>query len=645
MIRITDSLKLAGTKLKTRKVRLVVTVVISSLLFCLLLAGSFVVNGSIQSVESFSKTGFAGRYILRADSFFGNPYDLATSSSLIAKVEQLEKQLNEKKKAESKRLGLEYTDKDAIKLIQEDPSGAAPGKTVDLASPFVAPLISEILAETEKINAEKFVEITNNYQATATYESVPAKIDYTEGLNVIVSGKEDISKLAPTQNMGFGPSGVETFSGQWNSIDSELLTPFLLPNQSAEIGQDGSIPVIAPYSAAEEITGFQKLSPNAKPQERLKRLEEVRAKAAGYTFEACYRNPSSVEKVNNAVAQQQDIANNKNTKDYVKPALIYDIPTAPCGDVVLVQDKRTAAEKTLAAKQDELEKILGKQEPRASIIKFRIIGINAEMSDSYSLNVSTVLSSFLLSSLGTGWYSPLEAVKQNPTTSPLFDDTKYTNNNYYSKFRLAEFATAAQLKKIIDEQNCVPDYSGSFENFDPLKQCEEMGKSPYILGSFGSNSAAIDEFQRFFSKAFFIAAAAVALIAGLIMMGTVGRIIADSRRETAVFRAIGAKRIDIAQIYLTYTFLVACLIAGFSIIVGWLIAVWTDNRYSSEASVNALLAFNVQDLSKEFHIIGFELKDVATVVGLIILASIIAGAITLAGNIRRNPINDMRDER
>ena len=52
----------------------------------------------------------------------------------------------------------------------------------------------------------------------------------------------------------------------------------------------------------------------------------------------------------------------------------------------------------------------------------------------------------------------------------------------------------------------------------------------------------------------------VGAIAGVILMGMIGRIIADSRKETAVFRAVGASRLAVAQVYVAYTvYLAGCV--------------------------------------------------------------------------------------
>ncbi len=104
MIRITDACLLAYTKLRARKVRLIVTVVISSLLFGVLAASSFVVRGIVKSTNSFAEEGFGKRYILSAEStgsdFISNNYNF--DKGVLDRAIALQKDEIVRKKAEDR---------------------------------------------------------------------------------------------------------------------------------------------------------------------------------------------------------------------------------------------------------------------------------------------------------------------------------------------------------------------------------------------------------------------------------------------------------------------------------------------------------------------------------------------------------------
>jgi ABC-type lipoprotein release transport system permease subunit len=178
---------------------------------------------------------------------------------------------------------------------------------------------------------------------------------------------------------------------------------------------------------------------------------------------------------------------------------------------------------------------------------------------------------------------------------------------------------------------------------DPSQACIAADK-PFILQPFGSSSLALAHVKQGFNKVFRIAAMVVAVIAGIIMMGAVGRIIADSRRETAVFRAIGAKRLDIAQIYLTYSFMLSVIIAALAVAIGFGLASLADARYSGDLTVQALLVNNAKDLTRELHLYAFELRDMLYLTGFTLLAGLVSALLPLLRAARRNPIQDMRDD-
>jgi ABC-type antimicrobial peptide transport system permease subunit len=128
------------------------------------------------------------------------------------------------------------------------------------------------------------------------------------------------------------------------------------------------------------------------------------------------------------------------------------------------------------------------------------------------------------------------------------------------------------------------------------------------------------------------------------MIGTIGKVIADNRKETSVFRALGAKRHEIAQIYLLYTGILATLSFLVALGIGLAVAVYVEAAYSPVLSVQAVLAFNTHDLHKTFHLIGFNALDLIKIFGFAIVVSLVSASVPIAHNLSRNPIKDMREE-
>lgn len=648
MIGIGDATKLAFTKLKTRKVRLIVTLVISSLLFSILLTASFVVRGSIKSVEDFSETGFGNRFIVNGQEM-NDLTPILSNPDLIAEAQAVQKELQARKKAEAKRLGIDYDPKSDESFIHEK-QGPNGQPLLNESVPEVQAIIANHL-KGQQSSREKFKALAEKYDAKAVYESIFANQLLmgpisNSSLTYLKDGKESLDQT-PKMESGFGMpggEGVESVTQQWQLINRELMKPFVLPGQHTQLGEDGSVPIIAPYSAAEKLLKLQPLPKTASAEEKLARLKSVRAQAAGQTIELCYRNETSQELVQIAKQNQDELQRNKDNKNYQKPSLIYGLPKEPCGAVVVERDVRTREEKNLMAKQEQFASTFGKAEPVSEIIKLRIVGLNSDFGFSGGVSVVDIFQSVLTSNLGFGWFSPLEVVEQQPTLARAYDPAAPTQSLMPQYF--ADLPSADHVKQMLETENCVPDFAMQGDNmstFNPMEQCAKQGK-PFMLSAFGSSSVALDSFKSGFNRVLTIGAGIFAVIAALILMGTVGRIIADSRRETAVFRAIGAKRLDIAQIYITYSLMIAVLIILVSSLIGLVLSQFIDSRYSDALTISSLLAFNVTDYSKHFNMIFMHPRDMLFIGAVVVGATLLAASIPLLTNIRRNPIRDMRDE-
>jgi ABC-type antimicrobial peptide transport system permease subunit len=194
--------------------------------------------------------------------------------------------------------------------------------------------------------------------------------------------------------------------------------------------------------------------------------------------------------------------------------------------------------------------------------------------------------------------------------------------------QLIEFATADSAKAFVTEKGC----SGM-----------DCSNKPF-LSYFGSNSVLIQDLTKSAVQVLGIAGGVIAVIAALILMGMIGRVIGDSRRETAVFRAIGAKRNDIRAIYTMYTIFLTLLIAVSALAIGTAGALWVDSRFSAEATVRAQLTFVGADGSQQFHLIGIWWQALALIVALAVAAGLVSMLLPVSRNLARSPIKDMRDD-
>lgn len=643
MITLRDSLQLAYTKIRTRRIRLFVVLFVSSLLFSGLVAGSLVVTGALKSFQSFSEEGFSGRYIVSGQYADPAAYQsgvLYSDPAMIPRAEALQKDLDARKKAEAKRLGIEYTVDESDRAVYDDGNG---GKSLNSISTVGQKVIAEFEAEKpNKVDFDRFkaqVNGANAYHRSLKRASFMATDQAT--LNIIKDGKEqtDTANTGGMQGMTKGLSGIVS---DWTLMDKPLLQPFVLAGQTLELGTDGSIPIIVSYSAAQEVLKLPTLAANASAQQKKDRLVAVREKIAGQTFSLCYRNSSSNSELQAAIQQQADIKVNQNKKDYQKPEYIMAQSTELCAAPIVQRDVRTAAEKQLFAKQAEFDRTFGKADPVSQKLTFRIVGLSPDREVTTGFGVTDILASILTSSVGAGWTSPIDIYEKVPVTQDVFKSTPGSEvyapqNTYYAEFNSAEKARSA-----IKDKGCAIAYQGS-----PVAQgqvsCSPETR-PFYLNTFGSASLAIDEFQAGFRRVQLIAAGIIGIIAALILMGMIGRIVADARKETAVFRAVGASRLSIAQIYIVYTLYLGVLTVGISLVIGFIVALFIDSKLSPDASITMALLFNAADLSKQFHFYSLGVIDIAIISATIIGAALIGSIIPIAHNVQRNPIRDMREE-
>lgn len=648
-----DALVLAVTKLRTRRIRLFVTVIIAGLLFVLLTSASIVVNGVINSVEDFSEEGLGKRFIVRVNPAGGDStFELFSNPEVIAEVKARSEQIEQQKKAKAKELGIPYDESSSLAVTEEYGPGGDE-MIIDPSTPAAAPIIERFVREESASFYETLSAVADEYNATDRYNSVSLlnfafgpSLNTTTTISVIKDGKER-SNNGSTNSFNGPPRGIESITYGLEAFSDKLVTQFVIDGENLDV-RDGSIPVIVPYSAAEEILNLQALPAQASSTTRLERIQDVRQNIAGQTFQLCLRNQESINRQNEAEQHQQQLKlNEKDPRKHPKPELVYSRSEQPCEDVVVTRDVRSSFTIRQDETQLEFDRTFGSLPPSQRLITMRVVGIAADPPDFASFKITDIINSLLVTNLTSGWLLPLSAQNALPEFQAQFDNVN--NSSEYSVGNYLEFSEADDARKIINEKSCTLDFTylindvpagpGHFQ-----ESCEQAG-TPFFINPFGSSSIALEDFRSSFSSGFSRALLIVAAISMLIMMGTIGKIISDSRRETAVFRAIGAKRLDIAQIYVTYAFLIGLFVSIFALILGYATALFIDSRYSTDFTVEALVAFNASDTSRTFSLIGIDRIHITMLLGIILAGSMISATIPLLSNVRRNPIKDMRDER
>lgn len=641
MIRFADALMLARTKRRTRKLRTGITIAVAGLLFGILTFALFVIGGVSRSVTDMTEKSMSGRYIVSGSQGMHNQQSVNWEDpELIKDATDRHAKLIAEKTREAKRLGIAYDPKTTDPLPYQTLDAKAGTKVLSPESPIAQDVLTE--AENRRNptrTLDDFKRFANNYSPSAYYTSipfVPSQGDITE----MREGKESFEQESKNQMSGM-PDDYRMATFTPSALVKNYL--FEAPKWKAE---HGTIPVLVTQKRAAALTGHKEPSKEASAGERLGYAKQLRERVNGKTFSVCYRNTKSQELITQAKATQKEIAAQSGNKEYQKPDLIYDLPDEmSCGAVSVQSDTRTAAEKAYAAKQKEFDALFGGvTEPIQRKITYQVVGMlpngYMDMSETPGGFDAGAMIDMLFVGSNFRFAIPAELYDQLPdelgyktifaTSSSHAATPSWAGMNESQYF--AEFTDADQARSFAKNESCTYGMNG----------CSPPEKW-FSLSAFGSNSIALEDAGKIARQALVGAGLVVVGIAAIICGATIGRAIADGRRETAVFRAIGFKRTDISQIYLAYTVLLCIDIALFALLFGAIGALVLDHFLWVDATNRARLLLGLYDGESSFHFVGL-LPHHMYVIGAIIATGVVGMALPLIRNIRRNPIRDMRDE-
>lgn len=635
MIRLLDALTLARTKLRSHRVRTGITTSIAGLLFGLILLVIIVSQGFFDSAVKFSKAGLGDRTILTISSSpmtyeLFNSFDHRDDPEFIAEIEKSHSQLIKDRKAAAKKFGVEYDP------ATEDPSPIG----VDLStkqkiitdSGLDSELVQKIVNERARAKRGLFsVEDLIKPYKSAKIIDRPHGVASDDGLvQYMENGKEKLTNK--NRNMKVENYGMIVYD---KKITESFVSSDFDPSR-------GEIPIIVTASTAQEMLGLKPLDNNATNEKRLNRLREIRGRVNEVVISFCYRNVASGNLMSEAVSQADEIKQNANNKSYVKPSIIYNLPSeSSCGPVTIAKDTRTAAQKKQDKNRILFEKEIGTYlgEPAQRKIVARGVGISGDPGSMDETNLSGLISGILGSRLNYDGYAlsiPRDLLEQLPAESRPAEI-------FESK---VEAETAMAANRGISFDQYLVDFQDKSEaralltNKFPMVSANMDGN--YTSASqFASNTLLVDDMREFLTKILYWFIMIIGVVAAIILSAIIGRTVSESRKESAVFRSIGAKRIDIAMIYGIYAILLSIRTAIFALVLGASLSLVIEVMLSADATMAAKLAYALPDLSTEMHFIGLS-WSMAILLGVVVLSGILASVIPIILSARRNPIKDMR---
>lgn len=651
MIRFRHAVILANTKLRSKRGLLFISIVVSSILFTVLIATIIVFTAAQKSAVNFVTKANDGVYRVEVtpvmpSNLYG--YDRPLSIETIRHIKEVEKTYYTNLAAKYKAAGLTYDTSTEVSALKPasyfSPSTPVDQRfDIDINSPVIAydqSLKIDEYAKTAKNTLDDLRRIGEKYDATGYYPSGQTVAAGIPNIMLLKNGKEDFNDTE-LKNGGSDSYGYITNSihnGMYQLQDEHLLNRYVLPLSD---DKPEGIPVIV--TAQELVSLFNKDASIAtepkEPQQKAEWLKKVQEQFKGYTYQACQRNSAELTMIQKIQRDYSDIVNNANNSDFVEPSLQYAYPVDTCGDITVKKDTRTNTEKAADTKLINDQKKLGTYiGPQHRLLTFEVVGvINARPYSQYTNNVQSYLQNLLSAdSLNFSASIPLQQYNALPSGMKFIVEPHdvIQQSNALSDAGLTthvlDFKTVSQARSFIENEACPTN------DFD----CKKL----FTAGPYGSNYLILDEIGKVFNTFMLYSLPIVLGLATIIIWFTMVRVMSESRKETAVYRAMGAKRGDIISIYLIYGMIIAVRIAVTAILLGVSTAYVINDVYGGQLTSIATASFGVINDNARFNLFDVTSPYLLIVIGVIFVVSFLSILQPLLRNVRRSPIEDMRNE-
>jgi hypothetical protein len=598
-MKIIDAYILARTKRKTRRIRMALVTIVSSLLFAVLFFGALGFAGLQQSAARFKDYAYNGQQLTQVYSS-GDPIPEG--------YQNLQKTINAAMDDELRARKVKITDE-----LHNDPQ---------YFSEF-ARRMNIIISERTKSREKGFEAMVQSYRPTGVYH-----MNYVAPLSALQLGSETNPDpyLTELRELTESGSSSKKFSNeqppQVLSVEQEMLTPLLAKGQSFDWKQGDPYPVIVPYSYLQSISkkSFNGLS----SAQKIAGYQELIKEYSGKTLPFCYRNTTAQSQLSSVLKYNHDVTIDKDasTKPLdVQNCLGFDPAVLKKAELLVAADPN--APKPLFPKV-----VTAEPAPVTLPIQFKIVGFAATMEQGPT--AATDIFGSIFNSVNN-WPAMIPVIMPQA----IIDQQPYLQGSegQYGPMPsslFVNFANRTDQKRFVNEVGCTGD------------ACAKAGS--WMLIPFGSIKTALEDIG---AKAFTFGkwiVLGIAVLASILVLLTISKLMSDNRREIAVFRALGARQHDIAQIYFTYGIMLAIqsliVAMGLSVVAALLFSSRFADSFNSSL-VQAVGAYADPGTSSLVAVKPLWLAGVAAV---LFAATMIGVAIPVLLSRRRNLVSVMREE-
>jgi hypothetical protein len=597
-MRFVDAYILARTKRKTRRVRMAMVVVVSSLLFSALLGLAFIGQGIIDAGKQVSDVGFNSRHLTTVYPARSGGEDYE------ATVKAIEEQMN----AELRARKVKVTDQ----TKQDSSYQAELNRRITIKMSEA----QDVALKQVEARMASLGDPSGIYHFAPFAFSQAARYQPDNAIDPLV---EEIKK----EKSGGGQKGEQSFNSygenlEFYSVEKDMLRTQLAPGQSFDWQPGQPYPLIVSYGYLEKLSGKSLAQLSA--AERNKGYRELIKRYAGHELRFCYRNQTAQDQLR-AVLQYNTTAET-DTDAKTKPL---DVPV--CGGF----DQKQLKTLSIISDADPtgvkpMFPLPVTPAPETTQRTFKLVGFVPANQQFGSTDVIT--SMFVsISSLPTG-PSPGVVPSEVIAGDPLLKSVQQIEGATFSTL-FVDFKTRAEQKAFL-KHGC----NG--------EDCNN--KDALYMAPFGNIVSALEGVFSFLSKVLLVAAGIIMVIAGLMIMLTISKVIADSTKEIAVFRSLGARRRDIAQIYYTYGMMLAgsaLLCAVLLAIIGALVATAKFHEKIGQGLVQAVGAYSTD---VQVTLLGLNMQWLLGIAGALLAAAAIGITFPVLISVRRKLITILREE-
>jgi ABC-type antimicrobial peptide transport system permease subunit len=155
---------------------------------------------------------------------------------------------------------------------------------------------------------------------------------------------------------------------------------------------------------------------------------------------------------------------------------------------------------------------------------------------------------------------------------------------------------------------------------------------------------ALENIFTFVTNAVTIAVGVMMIIAAIMIMFTISKVIADSTKEIAVFRALGARRRDIAQIYYTYGGMLGVSALLMALIFGVLGAYIVQAMLGQKFAATLIQSVGAYTQNPHISLLGIEWSWLLGIAVAFCVAMAVGITIPVLAALKRKLITILREE-